>query len=155
MQFNSLRRCISLFSFVCGLLCALTSTAQSPAKSTRSAQLESAVVKIFTTSRAPDSFRPWQKAAPSESTGSGVVIEGNRILTNAHVVNYASKVEVRAKEGGDKIAARVIAIASGIDLAVRALPRCSGKRGNSVVRAQIRLRVHGPRDARHAGRRHH
>ena len=46
------------------------------------------------------------------------MIEGNRILTNAHVVNYASKVEVRAKEGGDKLPAKVIAIARGIDLAV-------------------------------------
>jgi S1-C subfamily serine protease len=118
MRFNSLRRPHLLFSFVCGVLCALASIAQVPSKSTRSAQLEGAVVKIFSTARAPDPFKPWQKAAPSDSTGSGVVIEGNRILTNAHVVHYASKVEVRAKEGGDKISAKVIAIASGIDLAV-------------------------------------
>jgi S1-C subfamily serine protease len=92
--------------------------AQTAPKPARSAQLESSVVKIFTTSRQPDLFRPWNKAAPSESTGSGVVIEGNRILTNAHVVNYASRVEVRAKEGGDKMIAKVVAIARGIDLAV-------------------------------------
>jgi S1-C subfamily serine protease len=100
------------------MLLASHAWAQTPSKPTRSAQLESSVVKIFSTARAPDVFKPWQKAAPSESTGSGVVIEGNRILTNAHVVSYASKVEVRAKEGGDKISARVVAIASGIDLAV-------------------------------------
>jgi S1-C subfamily serine protease len=98
--------------------CALAATAQTTTKSPKSAQIESAVVKIFSTARPPDVFRPWQKASPSESTGSGVVIEGNRILTNAHVVNYASKVEVRAKEGGDKLPARVVAIARGIDLAV-------------------------------------
>lgn len=90
----------------------------STARPARATQLENAVVKIFTTSRQPDLFRPWNKAAPSESTGSGVVIEGNRILTNAHVVNYASKVEVRAKEGGDKLIAKVVAVARGIDLAV-------------------------------------
>ncbi len=100
------------------MLSALAAWAQTSAKPARANQLESAVVKIFTTSRAPDTFRPWQKASPSDSTGSGVVIEGNRILTNAHVVSYASKVEVRAKEGGDKMTARVVAIASGIDLAV-------------------------------------
>ncbi len=89
-----------------------------PKAASRSAQLESAVVRIFSTARQPDLYRPWNKAAPTESTGSGVIIEGNRILTNAHVVNYASKVEVRAKEGGDRMAARVVAIARGIDLAV-------------------------------------
>ncbi len=100
------------------MLYATSGWAQTAERSPRAAQLEGAVVKIFSTARAPDPFRPWQKSAPSDSTGSGVVIEGNRILTNAHVVNYASKVEVRAKEGGDKIPARVIAIARGIDLAV-------------------------------------
>jgi S1-C subfamily serine protease len=117
---NTLRACL----LVCKLFVALyvvvsmAAHAQTAPKPVRSAQLESSVVKIFTTSRQPDLFRPWNKAAPSESTGSGVVIEGNRILTNAHVVNYASKVEVRAKEGGDKINAKVVAIARGIDLAV-------------------------------------
>jgi S1-C subfamily serine protease len=109
---------------VCQLLAGLVLSAsvaahaQTAPKPARSAQIESSVVKIFTTSRQPDLFRPWNKAAPSESTGSGVVIEGNRILTNAHVVNYASKVEVRAKEGGDRVMAKVVAVARGIDLAV-------------------------------------
>ena len=109
-------------SFFCILLGMMLFTSsgwsQTANKPSRAAALENSVVKIFSTARSPDVFRPWQKSAPSESTGSGVVIEGNRILTNAHVVNYASKVEVRAKEGGDKIPARVIAIARGIDLAV-------------------------------------
>ncbi len=90
-----------------------------------SAQIEAAVVKIFTTARPPDLYRPWSKSAPSELTGSGVVIAGNRILTNAHVVNYASKVEVLAKEGGDKFEAKVVAIARGIDLAVLELEDAS------------------------------
>ena len=51
-------------------------------------------------------------------TGSGVVIEGKRILTNAHVVNYASQVQIQANQAGDKISATVEAIAPGIDLAV-------------------------------------
>ena len=92
--------------------------AQSAPAAQSSALIESSVVRIFSTARQPDLYRPWNKAAPTESTGSGVVIEGNRILTNAHVVNYASKVEVRAKEGGDRLSARVVAIARGIDLAV-------------------------------------
>ena len=47
-----------------------------------------------------------------------MVIEGKRILTNAHVVNYASQVQIQANQAGDKISATVEAIAPGIDLAV-------------------------------------
>jgi S1-C subfamily serine protease len=80
--------------------------------------LENSVVKIFSTMRYPDTFKPWTKQAPSEATASGVVIEGKRILTNAHAVLYASQVQVQANAAGDKVGATVLAIAPGIDLAV-------------------------------------
>jgi S1-C subfamily serine protease len=80
--------------------------------------VENSVVKVFSTMRFPDPYRPWGKQEPREATGSGVVIEGHRILTNAHVVLYATQVQVQASEAGDKIPARVVAIAPGIDLAV-------------------------------------
>jgi S1-C subfamily serine protease len=62
-----------------------------------------AVVKVFSTMRYPDPSRPWIKQAPSEVTASGVVIDGKRILTNAHVVLFASQVQVQANQAGDKI----------------------------------------------------
>jgi len=80
--------------------------------------LENSVVKIVSTMRLPDPFKPWAKQAPSEATASGVVIEGRRILTNAHAVLYASQVQVQANAAGDKESATVLAIAPGIDLAV-------------------------------------
>ncbi|MGD1029529.1 MAG: trypsin-like peptidase domain-containing protein [Opitutaceae bacterium] len=98
-------------------------------------EVQNSVVKVFSTVRYPDPYRPWTKQAPNEVTGSGVVIEGRRILTNAHVVLYANQVQVQANQSGDKIAASVESIAPGIDLAVlklsdetffdshRALPR--------------------------------
>jgi S1-C subfamily serine protease len=82
------------------------------------AAVEDSVVRIFATLRRPDPFRPWTKLPPQEISGSGVVIEGRRILTNAHVVLYAGEVQVQANESGDKIAATVVAVAPGIDLAV-------------------------------------
>jgi S1-C subfamily serine protease len=81
-------------------------------------EVANSVVKVFSTMRYPDPVKPWTKQAPSEATGSGVVIEGKRILTNAHVVLYASQVQVQANEAGDKVSATVEAIAPGIDLAV-------------------------------------
>ena len=80
--------------------------------------LENSVVKIFSTVRYPDLARPWTRQAPAEISGSGVVIEGRRILTNAHVVLYAGQIQVQANQSGDKISASVEAIAPGIDLAV-------------------------------------
>jgi S1-C subfamily serine protease len=80
--------------------------------------IENSVVKVFSTMRYPDPFKPWTKQAPNEVSGSGVVIEGRRILTNAHVVLYASQVQVQASAAGDKVPATVVAVAPGIDLAV-------------------------------------
>ena len=79
---------------------------------------ESAVVKIFSTQRMPLPGQPWTKAGPTEVSGSGVVIEGKRILTNAHVVQYASQIQVQANQASDKMAARVVAIAPSMDLAL-------------------------------------
>jgi S1-C subfamily serine protease len=84
----------------------------------QAAALENSVVKIFSTMRYPDPFKPWTKQAPTEATASGVVIEGKRILTNAHAVLYASQVQIQANAAGDKLSASVLAIAPGIDLAV-------------------------------------
>jgi S1-C subfamily serine protease len=82
------------------------------------ARVENSVVKIFSTLRRPDPYKPWTKATPQDVTGSGVIIEGKRILTNAHVVGYASQVEIQASQDGDKVAATVVAVARGMDLAL-------------------------------------
>jgi S1-C subfamily serine protease len=80
--------------------------------------IEPSVVKVIVTKRAPDFFRPWTKAAPEQAAGSGVVIDGKRILTNAHVVIHASQVFVQMRKGGDQLSAKVAAIGPGIDLAL-------------------------------------
>jgi S1-C subfamily serine protease len=84
----------------------------------RTPAIENSVVKVFATMRYPDPFKPWTKQAPTEATASGVVIEGRRILTNAHVVLYATQVQIQANAAGDKMPATVVAVAPGIDLAV-------------------------------------
>lgn len=95
-----------------------TGNAAPAAGSNASSRIEAAVVKIFSTVRRPDPLKPWTKEAPTEITGSGVVIDGKRILTSAHVVSYANQVQVQASQSGDKVSATVAAISPGIDLAV-------------------------------------
>jgi S1-C subfamily serine protease len=106
------------------LLCGFASAAVAAAADTAPA-IENSVVKVFATMRYPDAFKPWTKQAPTEITASGVVIEGKRILTNAHVVLYASQVQVQANAQGDKLPASVVAVAPGIDLAVLQLDDAS------------------------------
>ena len=68
------------------------------------AGLENSVVKVFSSMRYRDPYKPGAKQAPADATGSGVVISGNRILTNAHVVMFAGEVQVRANQSGNKLA---------------------------------------------------
>src|SRR4051812_40645527 len=76
-----------------------------PVPATSVAAVESSVVKVFATVRYPDPYRPWAKQSPEEQSGSGVVIRGKRLLTNAHVVGYASQVQIQANHAGDRIPA--------------------------------------------------
>jgi S1-C subfamily serine protease len=76
------------------------------------------VVKIHAIHHTPDVLRPWTKNRPQQVKGSGVVIDGKRILTNAHVVRYASQIYVQPNQSADRIPARVEAITPSMDLAV-------------------------------------
>jgi S1-C subfamily serine protease len=95
-----------------------TDAKAAPTKAPIPSRVENSVVKIFSTLRRPDPYKPWTKATPQDVTGSGVIIEGKRILTNAHVVGYASQVEIQASQDGEKVPATVVAIARGMDLAL-------------------------------------
>jgi S1-C subfamily serine protease len=80
----------------------------------------SSVVEIACTCRYPDLHQPWQKRPAEKVSGTGVVIEGGRILTNAHVVEYATEVTIQPVGSGKKWPAVVAAAAPAIDLAVLA-----------------------------------
>src|SRR5262245_39745620 len=74
------------------------------------------VVRILATQRFPNLLKPWMKQEPREITGTGIVIDGQRILTNAHLVTYAKQIYVEPYHSSDKLAATVERLAPGIDL---------------------------------------
>ena len=117
MKAQSRLECQVAAPVLCLLLSCLLEVPRAVAE-TKTNAIENSVVKVFSTVRYPDPYQPWTKRTPSQITGSGVVIGGERILSNAHVVLYASQVQVQANQAGDKISATVEAIAPGIDLAV-------------------------------------
>lgn len=77
-----------------------------------------AIVKVFAVSDSPDYLNPWNMMGPSSVTGSGAIIEGNRILTNAHVVSDLTFLQVRRYGDTQRYPARLIAISHQADLAL-------------------------------------
>ncbi len=61
---------------------------------------------------------PWKQEAVEASLGSGFLIEGGRIVTNAHVVADARQVLVRRPDQADPYVATVEAVGNDCDLAV-------------------------------------
>ncbi|MFH0918307.1 MAG: trypsin-like peptidase domain-containing protein [Candidatus Omnitrophota bacterium] len=75
------------------------------------------VVKIFATRNTIDYKNPWQSRGVQEITGSGCIIQGNRILTNAHVVNQNTFIQVRRESSQKKYIAKVETVGNDCDLA--------------------------------------
>lgn len=83
--------------------------------------VEASVVKIYSSVRAPNPMLPWAPGRPAETTGTGVVIDGERILTCGHVVAYASEVLIESSQLRRRVPARVVSIARDMDIAVLAV----------------------------------
>jgi len=76
-----------------------------------------AIVKIYTIINKPDYFRPWNTSTKRLS-GSGCIISGNRILTNAHVVADQTFLEVRRHGQPQRHKAKVLSVSHEADLAL-------------------------------------
>ena len=108
------------------------------------------VVKVIASLSYPNPLQPWAKGKAVEVTGTGVVIEGRKILTNAHLVTYATEVHVQARPGGDKVEAKVAGVGTDIDLAVLAVgeekffeKRPGLPRARQLPKVQEAVTVHG------------
>jgi len=106
---------ITLVSLPCLLLCVSFSAL---AQNSEIRDIEGSVIKIYTTQAAPDYFTPWRLLTPRQSSGSGSVIAGNQILTNAHVVANASYVQAQKHNDSRRYQARVTFISHEADLAL-------------------------------------
>lgn len=80
--------------------------------------IKDAIVKVYTTYNPANFHEPWQMLGQQALQGSGFIIEGNRILTNAHVVQWQTFVQVRKSGQARKYTARVEYVAHETDLAL-------------------------------------
>ena len=85
------------------------------------ADIKDSLVKIYTVHNAPDYYNPWSMQGPSPSTGSGVIVSDNKILTNAHVVSNSTFIQVRKNGDSKKYLAKVDSVSHDSDLALISL----------------------------------
>lgn len=83
------------------------------------------IVKIQTTYQEADYSQPWKMRSQGTRTGSGCIIPGHRILTNAHVVSDQTFIQVRRAGSADRYVARVAAVSHELDLALLEVPDAS------------------------------
>lgn len=79
--------------------------------------IKDAVVKIIVVSREIDKKSPWNSSI-QRSSGSGFIIDGNRILTNAHVISNATFIEVKKLSDSHRYQAKVVVVSHDADLAI-------------------------------------
>ena len=80
--------------------------------------LHSCIVKLTVQSVSPDYTEPWRTRAQTSRAGTGFLIEGQRIVTNAHVVHRSSHVRARKSSSPVMYSCTVEWICVPLDLAV-------------------------------------
>lgn len=78
----------------------------------------SSVVKVFAVFSNPNFYQPWQNFQQQINTGSGCIIEGNKILTNAHIVSNQTFIMIRKQGDAKKYTAKLLASGHDCDLSL-------------------------------------
>jgi S1-C subfamily serine protease len=81
-------------------------------------EIRKSVIRITNAAQIPDYKTPWNPGNLSKGRGSGLVVAGNRILTNAHVVSNSRFLTVERDGDPKPYTARVAHIAHDCDLAL-------------------------------------
>ncbi|MGB5156537.1 S1C family serine protease [Desulfobacterium sp. N47] len=80
--------------------------------------IKEAVVKIYTVSNSYNYHEPWQMWGQKIFNGSGCIISGNRILTNAHIVRDNTFIQVRRSGEAKRYTAETEMVSHESDLAI-------------------------------------
>lgn len=95
--------------------------------------IKDSIVKVYSTAREYSYKTPWSPPTTERYSGSGFIIEGNLILTNAHVVADASFIEIQSASSNEKYEAFVKFIGHDCDLAVLEVEDASFFEGKSPL----------------------
>ena len=81
-------------------------------------KIQNSLVRITATEVEPDYRAPWNSGPIQRGIGAGFVIEGSRIITNAHVVSNSRYLTVEREGDPNKYRATVLFVAHDCDLAM-------------------------------------
>jgi S1-C subfamily serine protease len=80
--------------------------------------VQKSLVRITSTEVSPDYKAPWNAGSVGRGVGAGFVIDGNRIMTNAHVVSNSRYLTVERDGDPNKYPAKVLFVGHDCDLAL-------------------------------------
>lgn len=80
--------------------------------------VQDTIVKIHASLSIPNYQYPWQTSQRTQVYGSGVVINDNYIITNAHVISDAKYIQVSKDKASKKYVAKVKYVSHQADLAL-------------------------------------
>ena len=83
---------------------------------------DKSVVMILAVNQEYDFATPWKKGMMGQGVGSGFIIDGNRILTNAHNVANQRYIEVKKQNLAKRYPAQVQFVGHDCDLALITVP---------------------------------
>jgi S1-C subfamily serine protease len=101
------------YLLVCSALLFATNLVAQP-----NGKIQNSVVRITATDVEPDYKAPWNSGAVQRGTGAGFLIDGGRIMTNAHVVSNSRYLTVERDGDPNKYPATVLFVAHDCDLAL-------------------------------------
>ena len=81
-------------------------------------EISKSLIRIEATSQEPNYKTPWSPGDVSSGVGAGFVVDGKRIMTNAHVVSNARFLSVSKEGDPNPYLAKVLHIAHDCDLAL-------------------------------------
>lgn len=82
------------------------------------AEPETSVIQIITSGQQPVWDAPWRFEAVQQGSGTGFLIKGKKIITNAHVVSWARQILVKRYQDPRLYLAKVQFIGHDCDLAI-------------------------------------
>ena len=98
---------------ICLLLLGVAAASAQP-----NGKVQQSVVRISANDLQPDYKAPWNAGTLQRGTGAGFLIEGGRVMTNAHVVSNSRYLTVERDGDPNKYPARVAFVAHDCDLAL-------------------------------------
>jgi len=110
---NRSRYIQTVFLFFCGLI-----ALGGESKAAGLGGMEKSMVMIRSAGQEFDFVTPWKPKSLAQGVGSGFIIEGNKILTNAHNVSNNKYLELQKEDVAKRFLAKAAFIGHDCDLAV-------------------------------------